>query len=97
MGNEFGIYSVKKDIQGPKSVTFNSFFQIAIFHATLGYGMDDLGVPSAAGRRDFSHFLKRLNWVRPPPPPPHSLCTGGCCFEGKAAVALSSPLISSQC
>ena len=46
------------------------FFQVAIFRETLGYRMDDLGITSAAGTRDLSHFLKRSNWVRRPPTRP---------------------------
>ena len=72
MGNEFGIYSVNEGIQGAKQVwceqlfvKFNSFFQVAIFHVTLGYRMDVSGVPSAAGTRDFSKFLKHSEWVPP--------------------------------
>jgi hypothetical protein len=44
-------------------VKFNCFFQVAIFYSTLGKRVDDLGVPSAAGTRDFSHFLKRSDWL----------------------------------
>jgi len=66
-------------------VKFNCFFQVAIFSATLGYGMDVLGVPSAVGTRDFSHFLKRSERVRHPLV--RSMCANGSTFEGKAALA----------
>ena len=56
-----------------------AFFQVAIFCVTLGYRIDVSGVPSAAGMRDFSYFLKHSNWVRPPPAN-LSMCTDGTCF-----------------
>jgi hypothetical protein len=60
-------------------------FQVAIFHATLGYRMDDSGITSAAGTRDLSHFLNRSNWVRRPPT--YLACTDGSCFQGKTVMA----------
>ena len=76
-------------------VKLNCLFQVAVFHTTLGYRMDVWATPSAAGTRDFSHFPKRSDWLRPPTRFP--LCNEGSFLGGKAAVAWSWPLICSQC
>ena len=56
-------------------VKFNCFFQVAILYSALDYRMDDTVVPSAAGTRDFSHFLERSEWVRLSPT--YLVCTEG--------------------
>ena len=79
-------------------VKFNCFFQVVIFHVTLGYRMDDSGITSVAGTRDFSHCLKHSDWVRcPPPTPTYWVCTDGSCFRGKTAMVWGRPFTSSQC
>ena len=76
-------------------VKLNCWFQVAVFHVTLGYRVDVSPVASAAGSRDVSHFLERSEWVRRPPT--YLVCIEGSSFESKAAVAWSSPLTCSQC